>query len=232
MSFELTCPKCGAHSGPSVGTCPYCKTILSSGTAAGGAAPPSAPEMIAVKKYFDSGTIDQALTLASAAETHATELLKNRDFLILYSRILIETEAPACKIRAILNQVLLKNPEDQDAVDYLAILDAKMNFTAHENSDGENKLTEILKRRKDLDLAYFVFGAHLFWERAETQTSVRHLDAAILLRPNFLRAWGCLGAIYKKIGNEPLAVKAFQNCLRLETEPGMRQYFTNLLAKH
>ena len=229
MSFELTCPKCGAHSGPSVGTCPYCKTIMSAAAQNGA---PMAPEMVAVQRYFDSGSIDQALTLASAAETHAPELLKNREFQVLYSRILIETEAPACKIRAILNQVLLKSPNDADATDYLGILDAKMNFTAHESSGGESRLTEILKRRKDLDLAYFVFGAHLFWERAETQMSVRHLDAAIRLRPNFLRAWGCLGAIHRQIGNEPLAQKAFQNCLRLETEPGMRKYFQELMAKH
>ena len=228
MSFELTCPKCGAHSGPSVGICPYCKTLLSSGNSSDSQ---NNPGLAAIEKYFIEGKLDQALILATNFEKEIIELKKNRDFLLLYSRILIETEAPACKIRAVLNLALLQNPCDQDALDYLLIIDAKLNFTPELNDSGEIELNKLIKRRHDLDLAYFVLGAHLFWVQGDTLSSIRHLDAAVRLRPNFLRAWGCLGSIYKKIGNIPLANNAFEKCLKLETEPSMRKYFQDLISK-
>ena len=228
MSFDLACPKCGARSGPSVGICPYCKAVMSSAAAG---VKEIAPGFAAIKKYFDEGAMEQALALATAAEAQAQELSKNRDFQLLYARILIEIEAPSSKTRAVLNQILLKESGDIDALDYLAIVEARSKFSHAENDPGEMQLKELLKRRADLDLAHFILGAHLFWNQKETVHSVRYLETAVRLRPNFLRAWGCLGAIYAKMNNEPLASKAFQNCLRLEKEPKMRKYFQDLLSK-
>jgi hypothetical protein len=49
----------------------------------------------------------------------------------------------------------------------------------------------------------------------------------VRLHPNFLRAWGCLGAIYKKLGNAQLAQMAFQKCAAIETNQNMKNFFLN-----
>jgi hypothetical protein len=232
MSFELICPKCGAHSGPSIGICPYCKTHLSTGSSAAGPATP--PGFAAIRKAFEDGALDQALALTRSAATTLPELVKNRDFAILSVRILIETEATTAQIRSVLTPLLLQNPDDAEADAYLKIVDARSNFTSNggpsPSDESERTLRTVIAKYPDLDLAHFILGAHLFWTRHETVESARHLETAVKLRPNFLRAWGCLGAIYRAIGNGPLATKAFTNCLRLEHEPSMRKYFSDLLA--
>ena len=54
-----------------------------------------------------------------------------------------------------------------------------------------------------------------------------YLEMAVKKHPTFVRAWGCLGAIYKQIGNETLSKRSFATAAKLETNPQMKKYLKN-----
>jgi Tfp pilus assembly protein PilF len=110
-------------------------------------------------------------------------------------------------------------------MDYLELIEAKTTLTHAPGSDGENRLKALLRRSPQNVHALFLLGSHLFWTQGEQIQSMKLLEKAVQIRPKFLRAWGCLGSIYKKIGNLPLASRAFNTCLSLETDPEMKKFF-------
>ena len=57
MSFQTVCPGCGASSSPSVGVCPYCKTVMSlpSQRESGG--------IDALARLYNEGRLESALSL-------------------------------------------------------------------------------------------------------------------------------------------------------------------------
>lgn len=73
--------------------------------------------------------------------------------------------------------------------------------------------------------AHFILGTRLFWVDGESVMAIPHLETCVRLHPSFLRAWGCLGAIYKKLGNTQLAKMAFEKCAGIETNSTMKEYF-------
>ena len=102
MSFELVCGQCGAVTGPSVGVCPFCKSVMAKPAESG-----RDPAAETIRRYFQEGKIEDALAMASLAETQDPNAMKDVDFLVLFARILIESEAPTTKIRTLLAKALL-----------------------------------------------------------------------------------------------------------------------------
>ena len=219
MSFDVVCQTCGAPSSPSVGICPFCKTPFSS---ASGNADPSVE---AIEKYYDDGNLSQALALANSAVTAKPDVLSRLDFVLLFVRILIETDGPGMKISGLLSTALIQNPNHPELLQYVEFMEAKSHLTNRQGDVGEIALQKILRRSPDNALVLFTLGAHMFWSDGETLQSIKYLERCVQIRPNFLRAWGCLGSIYQKIGNVDLAKRSFQKCLNLETDPRMRSFF-------
>jgi cytochrome c-type biogenesis protein CcmH/NrfG len=60
--------------------------------------------------------------------------------------------------------------------------------------------------------------------------AIPYLESCVRLAPQLLRAWGCLGAIYRELGNKTLAVRAFQKCVELEREGKMKAFFNEQVA--
>ena len=94
MSFELICPNCGAPSSPSVGVCPFCKTILTSKKHS-----KDSPTITNINKLYSEGKLEQALLMVKSAENKKPNLLNNVRFILLYVKILIEVDGPSSKIR-------------------------------------------------------------------------------------------------------------------------------------
>ena len=221
MSFELVCPSCGAASGPSVGVCPFCKALLSANHT--NQCSPADPALQAMQRSYEQGRIAEALSLAAQADS--PEHQKNPDYLKLHAIILIETEGPEGKILGLLGKAHLLAPDNTEVMDYLELVEAKTALTHSPGSDGENRLKALLRRSPQNVHALFLLGAHLFWTQNEQTQSLKLLEKAVHIRPTFLRAWGCLGSIYKKLGNQPLASRAFKTCWSLETDPEMKKFF-------
>jgi cytochrome c-type biogenesis protein CcmH/NrfG len=110
-------------------------------------------------------------------------------------------------------------------LDYLEILEAKNCLKKGINDAGEVMLKNVLRRSPKNVHAHFLLGTHLFWVDSESPMAIPHLETCVRLQPYFLRAWGCLGAIYKKMGNAQLAQMAFNKCASIETNPSMREFF-------
>lgn len=225
MSFEIVCAHCGAPSGPSVGVCPFCKSVMSSKAASGD------PALALIEKYYREGKLQEALEMAAAAETQKPELCEKAEFSLLFAKILIEAEGPAGKIKGLLTKARFRDPDNAEVLDYLEIVEARSALTKEKNDLGEQLLRSLLRRSPGNVHALFLLGAHLFWVEQEPMTSLKLLESCVQLRPTFLRAWGCLGAIYSKIGNKPLALKAFQNCERMESDPLMKKFFQDQIKR-
>ncbi len=224
MSFEVLCPACGAVSGPSVGVCPFCKTSL--------AQKKTTPEQ--AKKtneahirdlYIKEGKLQDALSFLRALEKSSPDALDDPGICELYARAMIEAEAPTSQIRAAIQRAIIKNPDASPTLRLLDLIASAKSKLQKGSYDGEAELREVLKASPDEDLALFLLGAHRFWVEGDIRESVLLLERCLKKRGTFLRAWACLGSIYKKIGNKPLAARAFQQCLRFEDSADMKRFF-------
>ena len=223
MSFDIICSNCGAPSAPSVGVCPFCKTIL---TSEGSGKATSAINEI--NKFFNDGKIGMALALVKAAEKNKPSLLKNIQFVLLYVKILLEVSGPSSKIKSLLSQALLEHPRNPSLIEYLEIINARSNFSREKNDMGEVELANIIRRSPKNVHALFLLGSHLFWVEKNIQKSLIYLERCHRLRPNFLRATACLAALYKSVGLKAQANRLFKRCAVLERDKEMKAYFKRL----
>lgn len=219
MSFEVVCSGCGAMSGPSVGLCPFCKTTMTSSE------DKNFEQENSIAKLYQSGRLDLALSLSKKMYTDDLESKKDVGFLLLYSKILIETEGPSGLIKSILVEAYLLEPNNSDVMDYLELMEAKGSLKKGLNDSGEMQIKNILRRSPKNLHANFFLGTHLFWSDEQTILAIPYLETCVRLSPNFLRAWGCLGAIYTKMGNKQLALQAYNKCFDLESNSKMKEYF-------
>lgn len=221
MSFEIVCSGCGAMSGPSVGVCPFCKTLMKSVGGEGSAG-------ASIQKVYEEGKLDTALDLAK--KMYAEEKSKKDPrFLILFAKILIDTEGPSSMIRSVLAEAHLLDPQNPEVLDYMEMMEAKYNLKKGLNDAAEVQLKKLLRRTPKNYHLLFILGSHIFWIDGAPAAAVHYLEECVRLSPNYLRAWGCLGAIYKKLGNEPMAARAFQKCIQLENDPKMKEFFQSQL---
>ncbi|WP_413287926.1 tetratricopeptide repeat protein [Bdellovibrio sp. HCB337] len=219
MSFELICSGCGAMSGPSVGICPFCKTVMASSD------DKNSIQKSSIIKTYESGRLDQALSLAKKLYTNDEDSKKDADFLLLYAKILLDTEGPTSLIKGLLTEAHLLAPTHRDVLDYIELIEGKSHLKQGLNDSGEVLLKNLIRRSPQNIHAHFLLGTHLFWSEGQSQMAVPHLETCVRLSPNFLRAWGCLGVIYKKLGNAQLANRAFQKCADLELNSDMKTFF-------
>ncbi len=214
MNFEIACSNCGAISSPMVGVCPYCKSVMTK--AADGTKQLSSVPMI--QSLYDEGKLDQALALASALVDNDPTSLKNAGFVLLYTQIQLEVEAPSSKTKSILNQALIVNPANPDLLEYLEIVEADFHLSRSSGSEGEVALANIIRRSPKNVHALFLLGRHLFWEEDNPQGALRYLESCVRFRPNFLRAKGCLSAVYKALGMTDIAARLMTECSIKVTE--------------
>ena len=226
MSFDIICANCGAPSAPSVGICPFCKTILTSQSPS-----KDSPTIIKINKFFKDGKVGNALLLAKTAEQKKSALLKNPRFVLLYVKILLEADGPSGKIKSLLSYALLEHPGDPNLIEYMEVVDARSNLSRKKHDVGEIELANIIRRSPKNVHALFLLGSHLFWIERETQRSLLYLEQCCRLRPNFIRANACLGALYKELGLNARADKLFRKCATLETNKEMKTYFKRLALK-
>ncbi|MDZ4083715.1 MAG: hypothetical protein U1E10_12310 [Bdellovibrionales bacterium] len=219
MSFEQVCSGCGATSGPSVGICPFCKTLMTSSSDG------NSLQEKSIAQLYEKGRLDLALVLAKKLYTEDPASKKDIGFLMLFAKILIDTEGPSSLTKGVLSEAHLLDPSNQDVMDYLELMEIKTYLKKGHNDTGEVQLKNLIRRSPGNTHAHFLLGTHLFWTDEQPQMAIPHLEICVRQSPNFLRAWGCLGAVYKKLGNSQLAMRAFQKCAELETESKMKEYF-------
>ena len=223
MSFQTICPKCGAPSNPSTGICPFCKAPFSSAKTSGTVT--VNPTIAMIQSTFDEGHLPDALNLVTAYERENPKALEDLPTVILYLRILLESEGPLSKINSLISSALLKFPTDPTLHDFLDISRAKTFLNSHALDNALKTLETLAQRSPENYLMLFTTGAALQWEKKDSANAAKYLEKCVTLRPQFLRAWACLGAVYKTLGNQTLSTRAFQKCLTLETDPQMRNCF-------
>lgn len=219
MSFEVICTGCGAPSGPSVGLCPFCKTVMISPD------DENFEQENSIMNLYEHGRLELALSLANKMYSQDENSKKDPAFLLLYAKILLDTEGPSSLIKSILSEAHLISPGNGEVLDYLELIEAKSFLRKGLEDPGEIQLKNLIRRAPKNVHAHFLLGSHLFWVDDQPGLAIPYLETCVRLSPNFLRAWGCLAAIYKKMGNEQLSIRAFQKCYELEQNPTMKAFF-------
>jgi len=183
------------------------------------------PSIDSFIKLYNEGKLERALSFGTDLYAARPELKTDLIFVIAFAKVLIEAEAPSSKIRSLLAEAHLVAPENADVLDYLEIVETKNRLKKGLGDVGKLALKNLIRRSPKNVHAHFILGAHLFWSDEESMMAIPHLETCVRLHPNFLRAWGCLGAIYKKMGNPQLAQMAFLKCAAIETNQSMKEFF-------
>lgn len=225
MSFDITCPGCGALSGPYVGVCPFCKTVMTTEQSK------NAQQTSSLLELCESGRTDMALVVAKKMYTSDEKYKKDLNFLLTYVKILIDIEAPSSQVNGLLAEAHMIDPKNQEVLDYIELMQAKTNLKRGIHDSGEMQLKSLLRRVPHNPHALFILGSHLFWQESQPTMAIYYLENCVKLAPSNVRAWGCLGMIYQKMNNPQLAQRAFNKCLELEKSPSMRTYFQQELNK-
>ena len=224
MSFEVVCSQCGAASGPSVGTCPFCKTVLVSDTHKAN------PAVNRLKSLFDKGQMEDALLSVREITENIEKYGDDSTLLLLCAKVLFETEAPTGQIKTMLVKASLVEPDNSDITDFMSLLHAKTEMSFGSREHAKQILWSLLQRNPDHVHAHFLAGVFLNSKDQNPVLAIQHLEKCVSLRPNFIRAWGCLAAIARKLGHKNLAERALNKCVGLETNGSMKAYFKRLLG--
>lgn len=219
MSFNIVCQACGAPSSPSTGVCPFCKTVFSESD---GAEPTASTGLI---KLYLAGKLEQALPLGLKMLKDKPELKEDLTFLLTLTKVLLESEGPSSQIRNLLAEAQIHFPQNPEVLEYIEVIEAKSYLKRGINDTGETMLKNLIRRAPRNLHAHFLLGTHLFWSENDSHSAIPMLETCVRLHPNFLRAWGCLAAIYQKLGNASLAQAAFAKCAELESNSRMRDFF-------
>lgn len=220
MSFDIICAKCGAPSNPSTGICPYCKTPFVAKSNA-----KSNPTLDMIRKTFEDGHLPDALSFMTVLEKDTPKALEDLPTVVLYLRILFECEGPLSKINSLIASALIKFPSDPALQEFLDLSKAKSLLNNRSFANAFEALVSLNQRSPSNYLAQFTLGSALHWEKKDELNAVKYLEKCITIRPQFLRAWACLGVAYKGLGNHSLAKRAFMKCIELESNPQMKVYF-------
>lgn len=229
MSFETVCSNCGAPSGPSVGVCPFCKSLAHDPKKT-----PSSTTLTAVRAAYNDGDLARALEMATAAEKkdlekhHGNEqagLHANANFVLLYAKILFEAEAPSSRLKALLARAALLHPDVPEINEWLELALAKSQLQRGRDDVGETTLKNILRRSPRNGHAAFCLGSHLYWEEKASTEAIPYLEIAVRECPNFLRAQACLAGVYAAVGAIPQAKALLRKCATLEKNQNMKAFF-------
>jgi predicted Zn-dependent protease len=223
MAFPVVCANCGAPSGPSVGVCPYCKSSLATGNA-------DAASTADLQRMYNEGKFERALPLANQTYQSKPELRKDLSFMLLYAKILLNCEAPSSRVRSIMAEIYPYYPQHPDIMSYIEILEARLLLKKGQGDSGELMLKGVLPRSPENFHANFFLGTHYFWSDDVPMLAVPYLETCVRIMPNAVRAWGCLGAAYRKLGQETHAVAAFQKAMNLEIDQEMKKFFADQIA--
>lgn len=196
MSFEVNCPNCGASSGPSVGVCPYCKTVLSTTEV-------SCPVTTGIQDLYAKGHIEEAL-----AQVHVIKDNEAQEgdpiFLMLAGKLSLEAESPSSQIKTFFAKALaIEGAHQKEAKLYLDMVTAKGMFRKGLNDPGEKWFNSQIPLFPNNPHLLFLLGSHTFWVDQETRNSAANLERCVQIRPTLARAWGCLFAIYQKLKDKP-----------------------------
>ena len=221
MSFDTTCPSCGASSNVSVGICPYCKTVF-----VGNKKKDKDGHLISVlRQKYKAGKLQFVLRNIENLLKEKTKSKENVNLLSLYLKVLLEIDGPASKIRSIISLILIHDADNKQVINTLELLEAQTLFTKERNDDGEVKVKAVIKRDPNNAYAYFLLGSHLYWSDHDYRGAIIYLEKAVKIHDGFIRAWGCLGALYKTLGQTVAYKRAFKKAASLETNPQMKKFF-------
>lgn len=224
MSFDLICSSCGASSGPSVGVCPFCKSLMVSEDPTN----PKSPAYKNLVKLYNEGKLETALYYVQEILKQEEKYSDDAQLLLISAKILFETEGPNGKTRALLGKALLLEPDNHEIIDYLDIIQARFDLASGSENVGKESLLKLLRRLPENPHVLFMVGSHLYWREKNCYGAIPYLEKCVRVRPVFLRAWACLAAIAKELGNAPLAESALQHCISIESNAPMKKFFLEL----
>jgi thioredoxin-like negative regulator of GroEL len=184
--------------------CPYCKTVLASTSE-------QSPALSNLAKLYEQGKIEEALPQIHLLKQQE-DMQSDATFLMLAGKISLEAESPTSQICTFFTQASMQDgPHQAEAKLYNEMMTARKLFKEGLNDPGEKWFNAQLALHPNNPHLYFLLGAHTFWVDQETRSSAANLERCVQIRPALARAWGCLFAIYKKLGDKSNMQRCIQH---------------------
>ncbi|MFM8269855.1 MAG: tetratricopeptide repeat protein [Pseudomonadota bacterium] len=226
MSFELICESCGAASGPSVGICPFCKSLL-----VPEASKQVSPALKSLKTLFSEGRMEEASLLAREALKSKEDISENVEVLSVCSQILFEVEAPSSQIKSILAKASLIDPDHKGIQELMNLVHAKSAISNGNPEEGKKMLESVLKSNPANPHALFHLASYVNSKENNPVLAAVYLEKALKARPNFLRAWACLASVSARMDKTHMAERALLKAISLEKNQNMKDFFNKLLLE-
>lgn len=95
---------------------------------------------------------------------------------------------------------------------------------------GQKVLSEFEPESELYRIAQYEMAHHLFWRNIDQKHALHILETLCEERPEYIKAWSCLGFVYNRLGHKGKAQEAFGHCLELETDPEKITFYRQQLA--
>lgn len=95
---------------------------------------------------------------------------------------------------------------------------------------GERTLSALVGTDAVGWIAQYRLAYHLFWKNINAEKAMFLLEDLTKQKPEFVKAWSCLGFVYNKMGLKEKAQIAFSRCLEKETNPDRIEFYKQQLA--
>ena len=96
---------------------------------------------------------------------------------------------------------------------------------------GQSVLETLIHEESVAVIAKYKLAYHLFWKNIDVERACHILEEVCENRQGFIKAWCCLGFVYKKMGLTEKAHETFSHCLSLhKTDAERRKFYKQQLA--
>ena len=158
----------------------------------------------------------------SLADSSSTYLLR--------AQIAYEQAENKAEIMAWVQQAKLCKSLSSEIICWDNLIHGQLAISEGDYFNGQIVLEELLENSDIGHLAQYELAQHLFWRNLDSQRAVALLEEVTQQRPEFIKAWSCLGFAYNKFGLKTKAQQAFGHCIELDSNPERLKLYQQQLA--
>lgn len=183
-----------------------------------------------LKNLFIGGEIHSCKDMIQLIMEERHPLADHSDLLLLRAEIAFEESDQITEVSDWVKQAELCSKPSAALNDWKNLLKAKSALKEGDYELGQDILFSLLDSPHINELAAYSLAHHLFWKNLDTQFAQELLEDLVSKRPQFVKAWACLGFVYNKQQFRDKAQLAFSQCLEFEKNPEKIKFYKQQFA--
>ncbi|MEM7646233.1 MAG: hypothetical protein AAF203_04940 [Pseudomonadota bacterium] len=149
---------------------------------------------------------------------------------LLRAQIAFEQSGSKGDVMTWVQQAKMANPKCEKLQSWETLIEGVNCLDEGDYQKGETLLKTLSDNEEVAGLAQYQLAHHYFWRNIDGELSMAMLEDLCMNRPEFTKAWSCLGFVYNRLGMKDKAQEAFGLCLENETNPEKIAFYKQQLA--